>query len=113
MLLVHWIIGRGDWILDSISTFFEYVGFSSAIDRKVARAIAGNMSVERVTQELNFIRQSFASSELAVLQLKQDIPELVTALRASQEREARLAEERHSTSLGASISPYLAKLMPR
>jgi hypothetical protein len=27
---------------------------------------------ETVTQELNFIRQSFASSELAVLQLKQD-----------------------------------------
>jgi hypothetical protein len=46
-ILIHWVIMRGDWVLDSISTFFEYASFSSKSDRKVARALAGWSMVNR------------------------------------------------------------------
>jgi hypothetical protein len=47
MILIHWVIMRGDWVLDSISTFFEYASFSSKSDRKVARALSGFAMVDR------------------------------------------------------------------
>jgi hypothetical protein len=41
MVMIHWVIMRGDWTLDAISTFFEYASFSSKSDRKVARSLSG------------------------------------------------------------------------
>lgn len=38
---INWIVQRGDWVLDSISTMFEYISGSTKGDRAVARALAG------------------------------------------------------------------------
>jgi hypothetical protein len=46
-VLIFWIVQRGDWSLDAINTFFEYLGFSSKNDRYVARALAGYADVTR------------------------------------------------------------------
>jgi hypothetical protein len=46
-IVLHWIIMRGDWVLDGISTFFEYASFSSKSDRKVARALSGYAMIDR------------------------------------------------------------------
>jgi hypothetical protein len=47
MVLIHWVIMRGDWVLDSISTFFEYASFSSKSDRKIARALSEFAMIDR------------------------------------------------------------------
>jgi hypothetical protein len=47
MVMIHWVIMRGDWTLDAISTFFEYASFSSKSDRKVARSLSGYAMVDR------------------------------------------------------------------
>jgi hypothetical protein len=49
MVQMLWVIMRGDWSMDSLNTFFEYLAFSSKNDRKVARALAGWSDVNRGT----------------------------------------------------------------
>jgi hypothetical protein len=44
---IFWIVQRGDWALDAINTFFEYLTWSSNNDRRVARALAGYSDVGR------------------------------------------------------------------
>jgi hypothetical protein len=38
---VQWLVERGDWTLDSISTMFEYITGTSKTDRAVGRALSG------------------------------------------------------------------------
>ena len=61
-VLVHWVIQKGDWVLDSINTFFEYLAFSSKSDMYVSRIMSGYAEIDQGLQQrlyfLTFLRRS-------------------------------------------------------
>lgn len=46
-VMIHWVIQKGDWTLDALNTFFEYLGFSSKADIYVSRVLSGYAEIDR------------------------------------------------------------------
>lgn len=46
-VLIHWVIQKGNWVLDSLNTFFEYLAFSARSDIYVSRILSGYAEIDR------------------------------------------------------------------